>query len=265
MHRLLGLEVPDDAERRPAGRPLGAGRVRLLPDVHARQPDGRAAVAADARPTSRTSTSASSAGTSRRCATGCASTSTATGASSSARAAAPRHGAGARASQPFLDYLRASSPTPASLAVSGRRPAAAPWTAAPAAPPRRRPRPCRRSRARAASRPASRAASRCSVSRRVTRSWAVVDEPPDLLVDEAPASPRRPPSPANGFRRPAGSDGDRSPISSLMPQRPTIARAMPVTCSMSDSAPVVMSPKTISSATRPPSATSILASSACSS
>jgi hypothetical protein len=49
------------------------------------------------------------------------------------------------------------------------------------------------------------------------------------------------------------------PIASLMPQRPTIWRAICVSCWKSDSAPVVRSPNTISSATRPPSATLIFA------
>jgi hypothetical protein len=47
-----------------------------------------------------------------------------------------------------------------------------------------------------------------------------------------------------------------------MPQRPTIARAIRVSCWMSDSAPVVIVPKTSSSAARPPNATSIFACSA---
>ena len=51
----------------------------------------------------------------------------------------------------------------------------------------------------------------------------------------------------------------RKPTFSLMPQRCTIPRAIWVTCWMSDSAPVVMSPNASSSATRPPSATRILA------
>ena len=49
------------------------------------------------------------------------------------------------------------------------------------------------------------------------------------------------------------------PIASLIPQRPTIPRAIDVSCWMSDSAPVVIVPNTTSSATRPPSATLILA------
>jgi hypothetical protein len=51
------------------------------------------------------------------------------------------------------------------------------------------------------------------------------------------------------------------PIASLMPQRPTIWRAISVSCWRSDSAPVDGSSKTISSAARPPSETLILASS----
>ena len=50
------------------------------------------------------------------------------------------------------------------------------------------------------------------------------------------------------------------PIARLMPQRPTMWRAIRVSCWMSDSAPVVRSPNTISSAARPPSATLICAS-----
>jgi len=45
-----------------------------------------------------------------------------------------------------------------------------------------------------------------------------------------------------------------------MPQRPTICRVIAVACWMSDSAPVVIVPKTISSAARPATATLILAS-----
>ena len=51
------------------------------------------------------------------------------------------------------------------------------------------------------------------------------------------------------------------PSSSLMPQRATIPRAILVRFWMSDSAPVVVSPYTTCSATRPPSATLILATS----
>ena len=56
----------------------------------------------------------------------------------------------------------------------------------------------------------------------------------------------------------------RKPTFSLIPQRCTIPRAMRVTCWMSDSAPVVDSPKTSSSAARPPSDTRIFARSSCS-
>ena len=59
--------------------------------------------------------------------------------------------------------------------------------------------------------------------------------------------------------RPSAERTRTNPIASLIPQRPTIWRAIVVTWSMSDSAPVVIVPKTISSATRPPSATLILA------
>ena len=44
-----------------------------------------------------------------------------------------------------------------------------------------------------------------------------------------------------------------------MPQRLTMPRAIRVTCWMSDSAPVVVSPNTSSSATRPPTDTRIFA------
>ena len=66
---------------------------------------------------------------------------------------------------------------------------------------------------------------------------------------------------APGRSGPFGSEGRTAtgPIASLMPQRPTIRRAISVSCWMSDSAPVVISPRTSSSATRPPSATLIFA------
>jgi hypothetical protein len=53
---------------------------------------------------------------------------------------------------------------------------------------------------------------------------------------------------------------DTGPTLSLIPHRPTIERAIWVSCWMSDSAPVVISPYTTCSATRPPSDTRILAS-----
>jgi carboxypeptidase Taq len=46
---LLGIEVPDDTRGRPAGHPLGLGRVRLLPDVRHRQRRRRPAVAGGVR------------------------------------------------------------------------------------------------------------------------------------------------------------------------------------------------------------------------
>ena len=49
------------------------------------------------------------------------------------------------------------------------------------------------------------------------------------------------------------------PTCSLIPQRSTIPRAIRVTCWISDSAPVVASPNTISSATLPPIETRIFA------
>ena len=60
-------------------------------------------------------------------------------------------------------------------------------------------------------------------------------------------------SAAPGRKGPAPSRGITAtgPIAGLMPQRPTIWRAISVSCWMSDSAPVLVSPKTISSAARP--------------
>ena len=93
--RLLGVEVPERRRGRAPGHPLGRRADRLLPDLHARQPDGRAALGAPgARPAGRRRASRAPA-TSRRCASGCASTSTATAASSPARAAAAGHRGGA--------------------------------------------------------------------------------------------------------------------------------------------------------------------------
>ena len=89
----------------------------------------------------------------------------------------------------------------------------------------------------------------------------LLDDPPHLLVDEA----------LGQLGRLAGAGQQRAlllrgstaigPIASLIPQRPTMPRAIWVSCWMSDSAPVVIVPNTTSSATRPPSATLILASS----
>ena len=80
MERLLGIEVPGGSTG-AAGRPLGRRADRLLPDLHARQPDRRADVGAAARRPV-TSTPRSSAASSRRCASGYATTCTATAASS---------------------------------------------------------------------------------------------------------------------------------------------------------------------------------------
>ena len=46
VREYLGIEVPDDAARRAAGRALGRGAVRLLPDLRAGQRDRRAGVGA---------------------------------------------------------------------------------------------------------------------------------------------------------------------------------------------------------------------------
>ena len=77
-----GHRGPGRRPGRAAGRALGRRAVRLLPHVHARQPDRGAAVDPRCRPTSPRSTRSSAAASSRRCANGCASTSTATAASS---------------------------------------------------------------------------------------------------------------------------------------------------------------------------------------
>ena len=97
------------ARRRPgraAGRALGRRADRLLPDLHARQPDGRAALGGAARGPARRSTRRSSAATSRRCATGCASTSTPTGASCPPPELLARVTGQELAVAPFLRYLR---------------------------------------------------------------------------------------------------------------------------------------------------------------
>ena len=73
------------AGRRPgraAGRALGRRAVRLLPHVHAREPDRRPAVDARERGPAGDRRAARRAASSPRCASGCASTSTATAASS---------------------------------------------------------------------------------------------------------------------------------------------------------------------------------------
>ena len=87
-----------------------------------------------------------------------------------------------------------------------------------------------------------------------------LDDPPDLLVDQplgrlgglatrrAAAVPSRPPGAPRSARSPGSCPSGRP-----------CARAIRVSCWMSDSAPVVRSPNTISSAARPPSATLICA------
>ena len=123
--------------------------------------------------------------------------------------------------------------------------------------PRRTRRPRRASRPRAAPAASESSLARCSVQERACVMRV-------LLGDDA-AAPRRRPTAAcarrsRTLRAAAGrcaSEGITAigPNARLMPQRPTIRRAIAVSCWMSDSAPVVRSPKTISSATRPPSAT----------
>ena len=65
MERLLGIAGPDRLRGRAPGRPLERRPVRLLPDLHARQPDRRPGLGAPARRPARTSTTCSSAVTSR--------------------------------------------------------------------------------------------------------------------------------------------------------------------------------------------------------
>ena len=74
MWDYLGIEVPNDTARRPAGRPLVGRLDRLLPDLRARQPDLRPDLGeGDGRP-ARPRTTDSSRASSRPSATGCAST-----------------------------------------------------------------------------------------------------------------------------------------------------------------------------------------------
>ena len=82
MQRLLGVEVTDDANGVLQDVHWGAGPVRLLPDLHAREPDRRPALDSARGRHARRSTRSSAAASSRRCASGSASTSTATAASS---------------------------------------------------------------------------------------------------------------------------------------------------------------------------------------
>ena len=103
---------PDRRRRRAAGRALEHRAVRLLPDLHAREPDRLAAVGAHRARTCRTSTSRSCAASSRRCASGCASTSTATAASSRRASCCAGSPATTCASSPSSAICARSSPTP---------------------------------------------------------------------------------------------------------------------------------------------------------
>ena len=136
------------------------------------------------------------------------------------------------------------------------------WRAARCRRPHRR-RPRRASRARAAPRPASRAV-RGSARGALGGLLLLVDDAPDLGVDQL----------LRGLRDRLGagqqralavlrSHGEKADLLAHAPAL-TIPRAMRVTCWMSDSAPVVDSPKTSSSAARPPSDTRIFARSSCS-
>ena len=95
---------------------------------------------------------------------------------------------------------------------------------------------------------------------RTTSLVRLVDDPPHLVVDQL-LRVRRDLGDTRGAaaRAPSRAITASGPIASLMPQRPTIWRAISVSCWMSDSAPVLMSPNTTSSAARPPSATLIFA------
>ena len=70
-------------------------------------------------------------------------------------------------------------------------------------------------------------------------------------------------TPGSSGPEPSAGSTASGPTASLIPQRPTICLAIPVNWRMSDSAPVVVSPNTTSSAARPPSATLIFARSSC--
>ncbi len=76
----------------------------------------------------------------------------------------------------------------------------------------------------------------------MTSAWRGVDDPPHLAVDEPCVACET--SEAPGQQRPLASDGSTAigPIDSLIPQRPTIWRAIAVSCWMSDSAPAVIVP-----------------------
>ena len=113
MHRLLGVEVPGDREGVLQDVHWAEGIVRLLPDVHARQPDGGAAVGAAARRRRRRRRADRARRVRARSASGCASTSTATGASTrSASCCAARRGRSS-ASSPTWPTSRPSCATAA--------------------------------------------------------------------------------------------------------------------------------------------------------
>ena len=106
MQRLLGVEVPDDAEGVLQDVHWGAGLFGYFPTYTLGNLMRRAAVEARARGPARPRRAARARATSRRCASGCASTSTATAGTRARRAAPARH----RPSydpEPFLAHLRA--------------------------------------------------------------------------------------------------------------------------------------------------------------
>ena len=83
---------------------------------------------------------------------------------------------------------------------------------------------------------------------------ALVDDATDFGVDDLAGGRRGTVAVEDELLLPGGGSMVTGPIAGDMPQRPTIWRAMVVTMSRSDSAPVVKSSKTSSSAARPPSA-----------
>ena len=142
-------------------------------------------------------------------------------------------------------------------------PSRARWTTGVGVARRRRPRrrrPRRASRAPAA--PAASESSRCRFSRSSARTCSCASATIRRTSSSTSLCVSGEASLAPGRNGPDPSAGETAigPIAWLIPQRPTICRASPVSCSMSDSAPVLISPKTISSAARPPSATLIFAS-----
>ena len=161
-------------------------------------------------------------------------------------------GRGPRAARPRADR-RPAGPRRAQLTLGRRRSACAaarrPW-APRSSPPRagrgrprpRRRRPCRASRARAAS-PSGCRACRGARSAAASRSRRPRRRSAAPRGRSAPAWTRET-SDTPGSSGPWASDGITAigPISGLMPQRPTIWRAIPVSCWMSDSAPAEIEP-----------------------